>query len=142
MDGSTLAMLGIGIAIGLVAGAAAVMAWMKLGPGAGDASARKREQAYREEVAEHFVKTAELVNRLTDSYKEVFDHLRKGAGTLVDEDTLRQRLAHEEDKDVTLHLIGYREPGKGRTAAERQSPRGARPDTRESGSKKPNEENQ
>jgi len=58
-------------------------------------------------VADHFVKTAELVNQLTDSYKEVFDHLRDGAGSLVDEEILRERLAHRDDDKVTLRRIGY-----------------------------------
>lgn len=101
----------IGLALGLAAGSVGVWAWFRYGTdAAGEAAARKREQAYRQEVADHFVKTAELVNRLTDSYKGVFDHLRKGAETLVEEETLRKRLAQEENKDVTLHLIGYRKP--------------------------------
>lgn len=99
----------IGLVAGLAAGIAASLLWQRLAGGnAPDRDARKREAAYRREVADHFVETAQLVNRLTDSYKEVFDHLRDGAGKLVDEETLRQRLANEEDKDVTLHLIGYR----------------------------------
>lgn len=106
MDANTVIGLIIGLIVGLLAGAAGAWLWWRFGA-AGDGADARRQAEYREEVADHFVKTAELVNRLTDSYKEVFDHLRDGAGRLVDEETLRQRLAHEEDKDVTLHLIGY-----------------------------------
>lgn len=108
MDASTITILIIGFAVGVAAGAGAAWLWARFS-GKQSGPDAKQQAAYREEVADHFVKTAELVNRLTDSYKEVFDHLRDGAGRLVDEETLRQRLAHEEDKDVTLHLIGYRE---------------------------------
>lgn len=107
MDASIVTGLIIGLVAGLAAGAAAVWLWFRYGTGTGSADTRQQAK-YQEEVADHFVKTAELVNRLTDSYKEVFDHLRDGAGRLVDEETLRERLSHEEDKDVTLHLIGYR----------------------------------
>lgn len=112
MDASIVTGLIIGLIVGLAAGAGAAWLWMRYGAASDGADARKQAK-YREEVADHFVKTAELVNRLTDSYKEVFDHLRDGAGNLVDEDTLRRRLANEEDKDVTLHLIGYRDTASG-----------------------------
>lgn len=111
MESSLVITLIIGVVVGLAAGLLLASLLPRFtGDAARDREAAKREAAYRREVADHFVRTAQLVNRLTDSYKEVFDHLREGAGKLVDEDTLRQRLAHEEDKNVTLHLIGYREP--------------------------------
>lgn len=113
MEASHLIALFVGLVAGIGAGVAAARAWPRLASGrAAEEEAERRQAAYRREVADHFVETAQLVNRLTDSYKEVFDHLRRGAGTLVDEETLRQRLANEEDKNVTLHLIGYREAGK------------------------------
>lgn len=112
MDTGIIITLVIGLVVGLAAGLLLASLLPRLtGDAARDRQAAEREAAYRREVADHFVETAQLVNRLTDSYKEVFDHLREGAGKLVDEETLRQRLAHEEDKNVTLHLIGYREPG-------------------------------
>jgi hypothetical protein len=108
MEEFSLVWLLIGAAAGLVLGGAGVFAWLRYGGGgAAGGSARRREEAYREEVADHFVKTAELVNQLTDSYKEVFDHLRDGAGNLVDEEILRERLAHRDDEKVTLRRIGY-----------------------------------
>jgi uncharacterized membrane-anchored protein YhcB (DUF1043 family) len=108
MEEFSLVWLLIGAAVGLVLGGAGVFAWLRYGGGgAAQSSARRREEAYRQEVADHFVKTAELVNQLTDSYKEVFDHLREGADQLVDEEIRRQRLAHSDDEKVTLRRIGY-----------------------------------
>jgi hypothetical protein len=108
MEEFSLVWLLIGALAGLVLGGAGVFAWLRYGGGgAAGSTARRREEAYREEVADHFVKTAELVNQLTDSYKEVFDHLRDGAGSLVDEEILRERLAHRDDDKVTLRRIGY-----------------------------------
>jgi len=117
MEEFSLVSLLIGAAIGLVLGAGALFAWFRYAGGAGGtASARRREEAYREEGADHFVKTAELVNQLTDSYKEVFDHLREGAGHLVDDEILRQRLDHRDDEKITLQRIGYAGSGDGRKA--------------------------
>lgn len=136
MDANTVIGLVTGLIVGLVAGAAGAWLWWRFGT-AGDGADSRRQAEYREEVADHFVKTAELVNRLTDSYKEVFDHLRDGAGKLVDEETLRQRLAHEEDKDVTLHLIGYGSTKTGNRPAGRapgseSGPRGSATEKQES----------
>lgn len=40
---------------------------------------------YREEVAEHFTRTSELVKGLTVQYRAVYDHLAEGARTLCPE---------------------------------------------------------
>lgn len=39
---------------------------------------------YEAEVAEHFAKTAQLLNRMTQDYREVYSHLASGADTLCD----------------------------------------------------------
>jgi hypothetical protein len=59
-------------------------------------------------VTEHFVKTAHLVNELTHSYKAVYDHLEKGAYTLVGSETLHQRLEKVEAEPVMLEYLGQR----------------------------------
>lgn len=129
MEEFSLVWLLIGALAGLVLGGAGVFAWLRYGGGgAAGGTARRREEAYREEVADHFVKTAELVNQLTDSYKEVFDHLRDGAGSLVDEEILRERLAHRDDDKVTLRRIGYgggKESGSDTADASREETGGA-----------------
>lgn len=40
---------------------------------------------YKQEVASHFLKTADLVNNMTDSYRTVHEHLAQGASTLCSE---------------------------------------------------------
>ena len=39
---------------------------------------------YEAEVAEHFAKTAQLLNRMTQDYREVYNHLASGADNLCD----------------------------------------------------------
>lgn len=46
--------------------------------------ARDELKNYRMEVNTHFVQTAELVNRMADSYREVHNHLARSAQTLCD----------------------------------------------------------
>ncbi len=43
---------------------------------------RERDREYRESVSEHFNTTAELVTKMTDSYKDVYQHLAGGAQSL------------------------------------------------------------
>lgn len=40
------------------------------------------KKVYEDEVVEHFTETAKLLNNLTASYRDVHNHLAKGAGTL------------------------------------------------------------
>jgi hypothetical protein len=40
------------------------------------------KKAYEGEVVEHFTETAKLLNNLTESYREVHNHLAQGASTL------------------------------------------------------------
>ena len=40
------------------------------------------KKVYEDEVVEHFTDTAKLLNNLTESYRDVHNHLAKGAATL------------------------------------------------------------
>ena len=103
----TIWLILIGLAIGLVVGGSLV--WVLMPRPDGDVSVKqiKKENAqFREEVNEHFVQTAELINQLTDSYKAVFDHLSDGAGKLVDEKALRERMPRVTSQEVRLKHIG------------------------------------
>lgn len=40
------------------------------------------KKAYEDDVVEHFTDTAKLLNNLTESYRDVHNHLAKGASTL------------------------------------------------------------
>lgn len=43
---------------------------------------QRSHSRYRDEVSEHFSTTAELVQQMTDSYKDVYQHLASGAQDL------------------------------------------------------------
>jgi uncharacterized membrane-anchored protein YhcB (DUF1043 family) len=47
-------------------------------------SAEQQLKGYQSQVTEHFLKTASLVNSMTESYKAVHDHLAMGAKELCD----------------------------------------------------------
>lgn len=46
---------------------------------------RQEQQHYRDQVAGHFQRTAELVNELTSNYRAVHNHLAQGAAELCPE---------------------------------------------------------
>ena len=46
---------------------------------------QQQQQDYQHEVTEHFTQTADLLNQLTSSYKDVHSHLAKGAQLLAGE---------------------------------------------------------
>ncbi|MFT5420818.1 MAG: uncharacterized membrane-anchored protein YhcB (DUF1043 family) [Candidatus Endobugula sp.] len=54
---------------------------------------------YQEEVTEHFAETAQLVNNLTQNYKEVHQHLAGSALKLANVDISRQLLANDLSGD-------------------------------------------
>ncbi len=56
-------------------------------------SARDELGRYQEEVTSHFAETSQLVNNLTQSYKEVHGHLAKGAIQLTNAEIGRKILA-------------------------------------------------
>lgn len=100
-----------GIVLGAAAGAAFTYWWTRARGGGDTIGQLKREnQKFREEVTEHFVETARLINQLTDSYKEVFDHLNKGASELVDEKALAERLPASGSEEVRLRRLGAPAP--------------------------------
>ncbi len=56
---------------------------------------------YQHEVAEHFIATSKLINELTQSYKNVHEHLASGAVDLTNPDISKQLLDAGEG---TLHI--------------------------------------
>lgn len=54
-------------------------------------------QRYREEVDQHFTRTAELVNNMTASYRAVHEHLSGGARSLCSENGRRLAAARSLD---------------------------------------------
>jgi uncharacterized membrane-anchored protein YhcB (DUF1043 family) len=68
---------------------------------------RDREVSdYKGKVDDHFVETAALINQMTQSYKAVYDHLEKGAVSLVGRENLQKRLANVRSEPVKLEYIG------------------------------------
>jgi len=87
---SLLTLIGVGTALLLLGLAAGLLA----GRRSSTAGQRLREteqrleqvlqdkQAYEDEVVDHFSETAKLLNNLTEQYREVHNHLARGAGSL------------------------------------------------------------
>ncbi len=114
----------IGLIAGLVVGGSitALIINRKAGP-TGTVEALKREtETFRDEVNEHFVQTAELINQLTDSYKEVFDHLSEGAEKLVAPEVIRERMPQVTDEEVRLKRIGTTMATAAASEAQEQEP--------------------
>jgi uncharacterized membrane-anchored protein YhcB (DUF1043 family) len=60
------------------------------------------KKLYEDEVVEHFTQTAQLLNKLTDSYRDVHNHLAQGAANLC-----------QGEGPVSLeHLQGERDPAE------------------------------
>ena len=53
---------------------------------------QERFDAYQNEVVTHFNSTANLVQKLSQSYQDVQEHLAEGANRLATDDLTRQRL--------------------------------------------------
>lgn len=123
----------VGVVLGAAIGSVATWWWNRARGGGDTIGQLKREnQKFREEVTEHFVETARLINQLTDSYKEVFDHLSKGANELADEKALAEKMPQVGDEEVRLRRIGA--PAESSSA---QSESGASKDSRPESSKTP-----
>ncbi len=101
---------GLGYWLGLVA-------QRRQGGGKSAAELRQQHDQFREQVTDHFAETAELVNKLTDSYKDVFDHLSSGAQQLADMEKLQQRLPPVANSTVSIQRIGYAQAKTGTATA-------------------------
>ena len=60
---------------------------------------------YRNNVSNHFAKTADAVDQLTDSYKNVYNHLSAGARALMDKESLQKQIEKRQGKSVTLTYL-------------------------------------
>lgn len=97
----------VGLLIGGVIGGLATWWVSRARGGAVSVMQLKQENdKFKNEVTEHFVETARLINQMTDSYKQVFDHLSSGAEKLVDEKSLAERLPPASGREVKLSQFG------------------------------------
>ena len=53
----------------------------------------EEKEAYQEQVVEHFKTTAELLNEMTDKYRDVYRHMAEGAQSLASSDSASPALA-------------------------------------------------
>jgi len=56
----------------------------------------ERFTEYRDQVTQHFMRTSELVQAMTHSYRDVYEHLASGAQHLCGDTDERWRLDHRE----------------------------------------------
>ena len=56
------------------------------------AQEKHAHDVYRKEVAQHFSETAKLFNSMTESYRNVYDHLSKSASSLCKQEGEVQKL--------------------------------------------------
>jgi uncharacterized protein len=88
----------VSLALGLVAGIAVAKRMNGSTPSkVNELEARIQElqrhhAQYREHVSEHFGTTAELVQQMTESYRDVYQHLAVGAQELCNEDVASKLL--------------------------------------------------
>ena len=64
---------------------------------------------YQQDVVNHFEKTADLVEDLTQSYKKVFDHLGSSAKDLMTEKQLQFQIEKRKGNKVTLEFLNVEE---------------------------------
>ena len=48
---------------------------------------------YQNKVSDHFSTTAHLINKLTDSYRDVHEHMANGADTLCEDESVKNTLS-------------------------------------------------
>ena len=48
---------------------------------------------YQDKVGDHFTTTAHLINKLTDTYRDVHEHMANGAENLCEDEEVRNRLS-------------------------------------------------
>jgi uncharacterized membrane-anchored protein YhcB (DUF1043 family) len=116
---------GIVLAIAIVAIVAGLILGLFMGRRTSGAARRYRDVAlkldqvmqdkksYEAEVVEHFTKTAGLLNELTESYREVHNHLAQGADKLCNGSgpVSLERLENKRDgADIPAHLAHIQPP--------------------------------
>lgn len=61
----------------------------------------EQQHDYQNQVTEHFSETAQLLNQLTDNYRDVHNHLAKGAQLLCGEQASEQLQRLDESKETS-----------------------------------------
>ncbi len=100
----------VGIIIAGIIGAAigAVAMFVLKGKQPADQSVQAVEEKlnqYQQDVESHFAKTADLIDNLTNSYKEVFEHLSDSAENLLTEEQIKNQLVNRKSREVTIKYL-------------------------------------
>lgn len=66
---------------------------------------QKQLDSYQNQVENHFAKTADLIDNLTDSYQQVFEHLSESAEDLLSEEQIKNQLAGRKSREVTIKYL-------------------------------------
>jgi uncharacterized membrane-anchored protein YhcB (DUF1043 family) len=72
--------------------------------------ARQNKVDYEAEVTEHFSRTADLLNKLTDDYRSVYTHLANGADQLCGDQISMSEPAPPHDAAEKPHLVEMAQP--------------------------------
>ena len=79
---------------------------------------KERFTDYREQVTHHFMRTSELVEEMTESYKHVYEHLATGAQYLCGSSTEIQQKLDSEQAEALEKQADDMEPGMSFTGEE------------------------
>jgi len=60
---------------------------------------------YQQDVETHFAKTADLIDNLTGSYQQVFEHLSESAEKLLTEEQIKNQLINRKSREVTIKYL-------------------------------------
>ena len=104
--------------VGLVIGG--VFMYVSLRKKAPNQSVKAVEQQlhqYQQDVEAHFAKTADLIDNLTNSYKEVFEHLSDSAENLLTEEQIKNQLQNRKSREVTIKYLKSTEQTEDPTAS-------------------------
>lgn len=75
--------------------------------------ALQEKKAYEDEVVEHFSNTASLINKMTESYRDVHNHLAAGASTLCQDQgpiSLESIAAPASETEIPANLADVQPP--------------------------------
>jgi uncharacterized membrane-anchored protein YhcB (DUF1043 family) len=71
---------------------------------------QEQTKNYQQEVTEHFLKTSELVNNLSHSYRDVHEHLSAGAMRLTNTEISRQMIDAGFGRQENTNIIEEKTP--------------------------------
>lgn len=72
--------------------------------------AKAEKEAYQAEVSEHFGKTAELFNRMTNDYRDVYEHLAASSDKLCGDDAVKLKSLSSDAKVLEAEAVQENEP--------------------------------